>query len=61
MLNIKNSLNIMIRKQISTLLELQEICFSVTENHRNHQIESPSARRLSVETHQVDDIRPFNP
>jgi len=33
---------------------------SVTENHRNRQIESPSARRLSVADHQVDDERPFN-
>jgi len=40
--------------------ELDEICFSVTENHRNHPIESPSARRLSVAAHQVDDKSPFN-
>lgn len=60
MLNIKKRLNITIRKQISTLLELHKICFSVTENYRNHQIESPNAGRLSVAAHQVDDISHFN-
>jgi hypothetical protein len=48
------------QKTIATLLELQEISFSFTENHRNHQIESPSSRRLSVAAHQMDDKHSFN-
>jgi hypothetical protein len=48
------------QKTISTLLELQEISFSFTEYHRNHQTESPIVRCLSVAAHQMDDKRSFN-
>jgi hypothetical protein len=60
MLKIIERLNILVRKQIPALLQLEEVCFSFTQNHRNHQTESPSAGRLSIVIPTGDAIHHFN-